>query len=436
MAILPLLRALAQWHRGSMTQSAVHFRALLIRLIAAQACYYMIVSIDLTLTGLVGMSLAPSPVLMTLPLSLIVVVGTICSFVAGHAAARFGYRPVMVVGAITVIAGGFLSAFAVATHSFALFCLGTALTGGYRAVGGFLRFVASEYAQPATRERALALVMYGGIAAAALGPFAAVAASHAALQPYLGSCPLIAALGVVALVLALTMPPATGNTEEAKQPAIAIRRQARNPQFQQAVLVLAGSGLVMTLVMATGPLANDHAGHSSAMGASMIQWHLIGMFAPSALSAQLLKRCGNFGTNLAGGFIMALGCILGVFFSSGAAMIATLTLVGVGWNVLFVAGSALLLRSYPQGRGAKLQGFADGSTAAVSATGSFAAAWLLQSVGWGGVNLLGAATVAALLVALAVLTWQNGPRLSQQLKAGPTLPSRTGRSELERSESR
>ncbi|MHA7306733.1 MFS transporter [Arthrobacter sp. TMN-49] len=402
-----------------MTTPPPRFRNLLIRLIAAQACYYMIVSIDLTLTGLVGMSLAPIPALMTLPLSLIVVVGTACSFLAGHAASRFGYRPVMVVGALTAIIGGVLSAIAVASHSFTLFCVGTALTGGYRAVGGFLRFVASEYAPPAKRERALALVMYGGIIAAALGPFAAIAASQVAGQPYVGSCLLIALLGVLALILAASMPPATGGGVELNKPAIQIRDRVANRQFQQAVLVLAGSGLVMTLVMAAGPLANDHAGHGSAVGAAMIQWHLIGMFAPSALSALFLKRFGTIMTNVAGCFIMASGCAMGMISSTGWAMTVTMMLVGVGWNVLFVAGSALLLQSYPQGRGAKLQGFTDGTTAAISATGSFAAAWLLQGLGWSGINILSLTTTASLLLLVAWLSI----RASRRSLPRPTQPS-------------
>lgn len=385
-----------------MIKSPPRFRILLTQLIAAQACYYMIVSIDLTLTGLVGMSLASVPALMTLPLSLIVVIGTVCSFIAGHAAARFGYRPVMVAGALTVVVGGTVSAIAVASHSFSLFCVGTALTGGYRAVGGFLRFVASEYAPPTKRERALALVMYGGIIAAALGPFAAVVAAKAAEQPYLGSCILIAILGIVALVLAATMPPATGRDREAHNSAIRIRERIGNPTFQQAVLVLAGSGLVMTLVMASGPLANDHAGHGSAVGAAMIQWHLVGMFAPSALSALLLKKYGAYKTNVFGVSVIASGCAIGLISASGWGMTATMMLVGVGWNVLFVTGSALLLQSYPQGRGAKLQGFTDGATAAISAGGSFAAAWLLQHLGWNGINLLALAVVAGVLT---ILVW-------------------------------
>ncbi|MDD0857989.1 MFS transporter [Arthrobacter alpinus] len=311
-----------------MTKTVPRFRVLLFQLIAAQACYYMIVSIDLTLTALVGMALAPTPALTTLPLSLIVVVGTACSFLAGHAASRYGYRPVMVAGALTAILGGALAALAVANHSFALFCVGTALTGGYRAVGGFLRFVASEYAPPAKRERALAWVLYGGVIAASLGPFAAVASSRAVTVPYVGSCLLIAALGVVALILAATVPPATAAGTELKVSAIQIRERIGKPQFLQAVLMLSGSGLVMTLLMAAGPLASAHAGHSAELGASMIQWHLVGMFAPSAVSAQFLKRCGMGATIALGGVVMASGCAIAVFSDTGWALVLTLALVG------------------------------------------------------------------------------------------------------------
>lgn len=424
--ILPLSMPSAQWNRGSMTKPASRFRNLLVRLIAAQACYYMIVSIDLTLTGLVGATLAPTPTLVTLPLSLIVAVGTVCSFIAGHAVARFGYRPVMTVGAFAAVSGGVVSAMAVASHSFTLFCFGTALTGGYRAVGGFLRFVASDYAPPASRERALALVMYGGIIAAALGPFAAIAASTAAEQPFVGSCLLIAALGIVALILASTMPPATRGGRKLNEPSIRVRDRVGNPQFQQALVVLTGSGLVMTLIMAAGPLANEHAGHSTAMGATMIQWHLVGMFAPSALSAVFLKRFGTFKTIVAGGLIMASGSAFGMISNSGWAMAVTLTLVGVGWNVLFVAGSALLLRSYPKGRGAKLQGFIDGATAAISAAGSFVAAGLLQALGWSGVNTLALATTTAILILLAWLTVRTARMPSpERMHASPVVVAGT-----------
>lgn len=392
------------------------YKTLLLRLIAAQACHYLIVSIDLTLTGVVGMLLAPTPALMTLPLSLIVVVGAAGALLAGHAAARVGYRPVMMIGALTAVLGGLLAAAAVVQGSFALFCVGTALTGGYRAVGGFLRFIASEHSPPADRERSLAWVMYGGIVAAALGPLAALAASEAVLQPYVGSCLLVAVLGVVALLLAMGLPRSPSLPRAAHVAAVpgshAIRvgDSIRNSYFLQAVLVLAGSGLVMTLVMAAGPVASHHAGHSPGTGATMIQWHLVAMFAPSAASALLLRKAGSLAAIVVGSALLCGGAVAGMVSGSGAAMTVTLALVGVGWNVLFVAGSALLVRSHPQGRGAKLQGFADGATAAVSAAGSFAAAGLLRGLGWGGVNAV--ALGASILVLFLLLPLWRSTRSS------------------------
>lgn len=385
----------------------------------------MIVSIDLTLTGVVGMLLAPTPALMTLPLSLIVMVGAAGAFLAGHAAARVGYRPVMMIGALTAVLGGLLAAAAVVQGSFALFCVGTALTGGYRAVGGFLRFIASEHSPPTDRERSLAWVMYGGIVAAALGPLAALAASEAVLQPYVGSCLLVAVLGVVALLLALglpALPRAAHVAAVSGSDAIRVGDSARNPYFWQAVLVLAGSGLVMTLVMAAGPVASHHAGHSPATGASMIQWHLVAMFAPSAASALLLRKAGSLAAIVVGSALLCGGAIVGTVSGSGAAMTVTLALVGVGWNVLFVAGSALLVRSHPQGRGAKLQGFADGATAAVSAAGSFAAAGLLRGLGWGGVNAV-ALGASVLVLFLLLPLWRSTRSSSAFVLPGPASAS-------------
>lgn len=384
-----------------MTIRGNDFTPLLLKLVSAQAVYYLIVSIDLTLTALAGLRLAPTPALATLPLSLIIVVGTVCSFAAGNAAAKFGYRNVMVVGAVLAVAGGFLAAIAVLNGSFVLFCLATAVTGAYRSTGGFLRFIASEYAPKHRRESSLAAVLYGGIIAAAVGPFAAIFASGLTTTPFVGSCILTGLLGVAALLLALMLP--RGHPGGVKdQRAIGISERWRNQPFWQAVVILMVSGSAMTLVMAAGPLANQHAGHGTEAGALMIQLHLVGMFAPSAASAWILKKWGAIPSSLLGTLTMGVGCVLAFTGSSEWSMVLTLLAVGIGWNILFVSGSALLLESYPQGRGAKIQGFAEGVTAGFSALASFVAAELLDVISWTGLNLVAlmALTAMALVIFL------------------------------------
>lgn len=362
------------------------------RLVGSQSLYYGAVSVDLTLTALAGLAFAPTPFLATLPLTLIMATGLVASVGAGLLVSRWGYRRIMAVGAGFAVAGGLLSAVAVLQASFALLCVGTALVGVYRATGGYIRFLAADLAPEGKRERALATVMYGGLIAAFAGPFAALAASHVFATEYLGSYFLVAAIGAVAAPLALTISrePAHADARDGEQgldapakPApVTVRQMRGNPDFAAAAVVLPVAAVLMTLVMAIGPLANEHAGHSEETGAAMIQWHLVGMFAPALFSGELLRRWGPRITTLVGCFVMLAGAVTGTVSMEAIPMIVTLALVGIGWNLLFLAGTAFLLRCYQPGGGGRLQAFAEGITGIASIVASLGAALVFQTLGW------------------------------------------------------
>src|ERR1041384_1126220 len=156
-------------------------------LVACQAFYFMGISIDLTLTAIVGLSLAPTPELATLPLATITTVSMVCSFGAGLLTSRIGYIRVMVIGALAAMAGAALSVIAVTTHSFWLLCVGTALVGAYRSTGGYIRFMAADRAPEGQRERALSFILYGGLVAAFVGPFMATTSSGFFTAQYAGA---------------------------------------------------------------------------------------------------------------------------------------------------------------------------------------------------------------------------------------------------------
>ncbi|MET1074876.1 MAG: hypothetical protein ABWY11_19665, partial [Umezawaea sp.] len=173
-------------------------------LVACQAFYFMGVSIDLTLTAIAGLSLAPTPALATLPLAAITIVGTLCSVAAGLLASRFGYIAVMVGGAVTAMVGAVLSVVAVSTHSFWLLCAGTGLVGAYRSTGGYIRYMAADRAPDGQRERALSFILYGGLIAAFAGPFVATTSSDFLGAQYAGAYLMVGvyALANVPLLLA------------------------------------------------------------------------------------------------------------------------------------------------------------------------------------------------------------------------------------------
>src|SRR6218665_2439937 len=148
-------------------------------------------SVDLTLTGIVGAHLAPTRALATLPFSLIPVVAATTTFALSRWIGRSGYRRVFTCAAAVAVPAGLVSALAVHQHAFWLFCLGTALIGVYQAGAGYYRYAAAE-SNPTERARAVSTVLAGGLVAALVGPFLATAVGGFTSTPYVASYVLVA----------------------------------------------------------------------------------------------------------------------------------------------------------------------------------------------------------------------------------------------------
>jgi MFS family permease len=374
-------------------------------LTVCQTLYFATVSIDLTLTGVVGLHMAPSLALATLPLAMITIVGTAGAVLAGLLTHRLGYPTVMVLGAVAAIGGGALSTFAVTVDSFPLLCAGTGLVGLYRATGGYIRFMAADLAPAGKRERALSFILFGGLIAAFAGPFLATASVDLLPAAYAG--PYLA----VTVLAAATIPPIlivgrrklpVGEQQEA-QPPVPLRTVARSGDFLTALLVLTIAGAGMTMTMAVGPIGSESAGHSMHQGASIIQWHLVAMFAPSIFSGALMERIGRRGTALAGCVLLISGALAGATGTAYLNFLLALALNGVGWNLLFVSGSAYLIRCYPPGRGGRIQAVVEGVSSAATVLASLFASTIYQAFGWRGSNvpLLVLGPLLIVLVSLA-----------------------------------
>jgi MFS family permease len=370
-----------------------------------QALYQMGVSVDLTLTALVGLSLAPDMALATLPLTLITVVGAIGSAAVGALVPRFGYRTVMLAGATAEAIGGMTSAIAVQEHSFPLLCLGTSLVGLHKASGAYYRYQAADRARSDRRARALATVLAGGVAAALIGPFAATSSRNLLSTEFAGSYLIVAAVGVLILPLIWllgpigtesfrrssarprTGPTSTASPPGAVAPASPWRPALRTASFRDGFAALAYGGFAMTLLMAIGPMGNMAAGNTVTQGAMIIQWHMVGMFAPSWFTGRLATRYGPRRIAVAGGLVLLAGTSVGASGSAVGLLMVGLGLVGVAWNLLYVAGSSFIIRCYEQGRGSKIQSVVEGSTAGLSAIASLSASTVFEHFGWTGANL-------------------------------------------------
>lgn len=158
---------------------------------------------------------------------------------------------------------------------------------------------------------------------------------------------------------------------------------------------------VMNLLMTATPLAMLCARHDFAATATVIQWHLVAMFAPSFVTGSLLQRFGVLPVMLAGGALLlgAVAVALGgdEFFHFNLA----LGLVGVGWNFLYVGATTLLAQTWREEEKTRVQAANDGVVFLAVSLATLSAAPLVDSLGWAAVNAL--ALLPVLLVMASVL---------------------------------
>ena len=359
-------------------------------------------------TGLAGRAIAPDPGFATLPLTAYVVGGALITLPAAFFMRRYGRRKGFALGTLFGCVGALVCALAITQRSFVLLCAGAALCGGYTAFGQQYRFAAADAAAPTWKSRAISLTLAGGILGGVIGPWASTHTRNLLEPTYLGTYLSLALIALVALacVSRLDIPPLTA-LERARsgRPIGTIMRQ---PTYAIAVLAAATGYGVMNLLMTATPLAMDICHHPYADTALVLEWHVIGMFAPSFFTGDLIKRFGVLKVIGAGTVLMAI-CI-GIALAGVTVMHFwwALFLLGVGWNFLYIGGTTLLTESYRSEEKAKAQGANDFIVFAVQGLTSLSSGILISRQGWDTLNTFALPAVA--LTALATLLYARRTR--------------------------
>lgn len=378
----------------------------------AQGLFTAAIAIDLTLTGLTGYQLAPDKSLATLPFALITVAGAIATYFASTLMQKIGRRRGFVLGALTGAIGGLISVWAVFLNSFWLFCMGTAAVGVFQAFAQYYRLAATDSEPDNRKARAISLVLAGGVIAAFLGPL--LASWSADLFPVLfaGSYVMVCLLGLASAALlwlgyqdALPEPLGLHDHEQPPRKLLTIFKQ---PISLAALSNNVIGGVVMMFIMTATPLAAVASNHSINDGASIIQWHLVGMYAPSLFAGRLIALFGLPPILFLGMALSAACGLIAQFSDSLTAFYIALLFLGVGWNFMFVGGTTLLTSSYHPSEKARVQGVAEFIQYTFTAFATLAAGPLLQLLGWKGMNNIVFPLIA--VSAIITLRWMRADR--------------------------
>jgi MFS family permease len=359
------------------------------------------------LGGIIGSHLTPTPALATLPVS-VMIAGLAASVVpAGLLIHRFGRRAVFVGSALQAAGGCILAGYAISTQRFWLFCAAAFLLGSNNAVVMQYRFAATEYVAAGHASRAIAVVMCGALAAAWLGPELAVRTAD--LVPsarHAGSFYSATGLYLVAAVLLSRISAAAPAGAADFAPPRPLREIAAQPVFQVAVLAALASYTVMSFIMTATPISMHIVdGHDEVATARVIQVHLLGMYLPSLGSGWIIAKFGDRPVIVAGTLLMTVCVAIAVYAGHGVAHYGwALGVLGLGWNLLFIAATTLLTKTYTRGERVQAQTLNDFLVFGAQATASLLAGVAVTTIGWERLNLATLPLLAAVLLATLAIS--------------------------------
>ncbi|HQS00035.1 MULTISPECIES: MFS transporter [unclassified Polaromonas] len=361
----------------------------------------------IAINGLVGLALAPLGWMATLPVMGYVVGGALSTGIVARTQKRFGRKASFQFGLGVAVLSALLCCYAAYSRNFWLLVTATVVAGYYNANAQLYRFAAAELALPAFREKAVSLVMAGGLIGAIAGPNLAAGTRSLTEVPFAGAYLALAGVALLAMALLafIHFPPTP--PQQAASGGRPLGEIMRQPVFIVAAAAGALGFGVMNLLMAATPIAMQVCGLPFSDAALVLEWHVIGMFAPGFFTGHLIKRFGTLPI-MAVGLALNVACVLVAL--SGVDLhqfLIALFLLGVGWNFLFTGSTTLALTAYRPEEKDKAQGALNFCVFAVLALSSLASGVLVTTQGWTLLNLGSLLPLGLTGFALAWLALRN-----------------------------
>ncbi len=301
--------------------------------------------------------------------AIFLVAGALAAMPAGRLMDRFGRVPIIAGGFVVGALGCAATALGCAVESGVLVALGFAVVGASSGTVLLSRAAGADMYPPERRARGISYVLSGALFGAVLGPlvFRPLFADRdldadALVVPWLAG----GAIMLVGLAIALCVRPdpqkiafALGGSRPPEGPRAPLGEIVRRPGVLWALVTAFTSFAVMVAVMnLTGYVMVDHGHHQSDVF-TVIAVHIVGMYALVLVVGNVIDRIGRRRCEIGGLAVMAASTVLLVWTEDLGGFSLSLFLLGLGWNLSYVAAAAELSdMAAPHERG-RLLGFSD-----------------------------------------------------------------------------
>ncbi|WP_329429418.1 MFS transporter [Streptosporangium sp. NBC_01495] len=398
-------------------------RRTLVVLVAAQVLSGAGLAAGVTVGALLAQDMLSSTSLAGLPSALGTAGSALAAFAVGRVSQARGRRPGLAAGYLAGAVGsaGVIAA-AVAGSSvllfFALFVYGAGMATNLQA-----RYAGADLAVPARRARAVSTVLVATTVGGVVGPNLAAPTgelAHTLGIPYLAGPFLLAgtAYALAALVLTIWLRPdplLLARALEAERIAVAYAQpgdtggllpaavERRRFSVLVGALVMVLTQLVMVAIMTMTPIHMHDHGHGTTASGLVIAIHIGAMYLPSPLTGWLVDRYGRLTIATASALALLAAGIVAANApdDSVAPLSVALALLGLGWNLGLVTGTAIITDAVALTTRAKTQGLVDVSVAIAGATGGMASGLVVAGAGYALLTIGGGILALAIVPAVA-----------------------------------
>jgi MFS family permease len=370
----------------------------------------------LTVATIVAKDLAGSTAWSGAPGAAVVLGAAVGSTLLSRLMAVRGRRAGLTTGYAIGVAGALVATAAVVARSLPLLLLGMTLIGFGNSANQLSRYTAADLYPPARRASAIGVVVWGATVGAVVGPnlvgWAGDLGERIGLPALAGTYLLpVFFVGAAAILSFAMLRPDPYTLADASEEApvtgpgeTSLERILRRPHVPVAIVALIIGQVVMTLIMTMTPLHMTDHGHGLGDVGLVLSAHTFGMFALSPISGRLTDRFGSPPIVMLGLAVICFSALLSAIAPAegGPFLFVALFLLGYGWNLGFVAGSALLTHGLGLAERTRLQGMTDSLIWGSAAAASLGSGLVVAAAGFTALGILGAAIVvvpAWLLVA-------------------------------------
>ena len=384
----------------------------LIVLLLSQIFSFTAAPITVFLSGIIGSIMIHDKSLATLPAALMII-GTaggsiFASFIMSIKGRKFGFMLATVITSFFSL----VASYSIFENIFFLFCLSNLFIGIGSAFVAQYRFAAAESVTKEYAATAISLILFASILGALIGPnIATLTKDIISNKIYTGSYIFLSILTIIPFFFFLFYSNEKLNISDKKNnyKGRSYIELFLQPRFIQAVVASGLAYCTMSFLMTATPISMHIHNHIS-LGKTgfVIMFHIFAMFLPSLITGNLIKKFGINRIMYAGVFIFLISISFNFVSQNFYNYLVGLILLGIGWNFLFISGTALLMTSYNSEEKFRAQGLNDFVVFSTQAIGALSAGYLLNIFGWKFINLM--CIPLLIIIVLTIMISENRER--------------------------